>query len=235
MSEPRLISSVLRHGAAQLPGVVVDSYNINLQDFRDSARRPCKPRCFLALVKDWRERLRKLGYDGPLGEISADELKKKKLDQLLMQADPEAAALIHSAMEEFAQELVGVVGRFLRLKEWRATHSILIGGGFRASRLGQLAIARAGLLLKANGQDVELEPIRHHPDEAGLIGCVRLAPSWVFSGHRGILAVDIGGTNIRAGIVGARSQKEQNLFGCSCGGVQSLASRRRTTEPRRNR
>ena len=88
-------------------------------------------------------------------------------------------------MEEFAQELVGVVGRFLRLKEWRATRSILIGGGFRASRLGQLAIARAGLLLNANGQDVELEPIRHHPDEAGLIGCVRRAPSWVFSGHRG--------------------------------------------------
>ena len=126
-----------------------------------------------------------------------------------MQADPEAAALIHSAMEEFAQELVGVVGRFLRLKEWRATHSILIGGGFRASRLGQLAIARAGLLLKANGQDVELEPIRHHPDEAGLIGCVRLAPSWVFSGHRGILAVDIGGTNIRAGIVGLNPKKSR--------------------------
>ena len=37
VSEPRLISSVLRHGAAQLPEIVVDSYNVNLQDSRDSS------------------------------------------------------------------------------------------------------------------------------------------------------------------------------------------------------
>lgn len=57
------------------------------------------------------------------------------------------------------------------------------------------------MLLKADGHDVEIAPIRHHPDEAGLIGAVHLAPSWIFQGHDAILAVDIGGTNIRACVV----------------------------------
>ena len=48
---------------------------------------------------------------------------------------------------------------------------------------------------------MELRPIRHHPDEAGLIGAAHLVPSWMFNGHDCILAIDIGGTNMRAGIV----------------------------------
>jgi hypothetical protein len=104
-----------------------------------------------------------------------------------------------------------VIRRFLRLSEWRETQTILIGGGFRASRLGELAIGRAGLLLKVNGRTVELQPIRYHPDEAGLIGCVQLATSGVFSGHGAILAVDIGGTNIRAGLIELNLKKAKNL------------------------
>ncbi|MGO7422068.1 ROK family protein, partial [Rhizobium ruizarguesonis] len=47
----------------------------------------------------------------------------------------------------------------------------------------------------------EVVPIVHHPDEAGLIGSVHLMPRWMFKGHEAILAVDIGGTNVRAGVV----------------------------------
>jgi hexokinase len=36
-----------------------------------------------------------------------------------------------------------------------------------------------------------------------LIGCGHLAPSWIFEGHDSLLAVDIGGTNIRCGVVEA--------------------------------
>jgi predicted NBD/HSP70 family sugar kinase len=43
--------------------------------------------------------------------------------------------------------------------------------------------------------------IRKDPDEAGLVGAAHLAPAWMFEAHDAILAVDIGGTNIRAGIV----------------------------------
>jgi predicted NBD/HSP70 family sugar kinase len=54
-------------------------------------------------------------------------------------------------------------------------------------------------------------PIRFHPDEAGLIGCLHLAPSWIFEAQDGILAVDIGGTNIRCGVVETRAKKAPDL------------------------
>ena len=40
---------------------------------------------------------------------------------------------------------------------------------------------------------------------------MQLAPSWVFSGHGAILAVDIGGTNIRAGLIELNLKKAKNL------------------------
>jgi predicted NBD/HSP70 family sugar kinase len=54
-------------------------------------------------------------------------------------------------------------------------------------------------------------PIRFDPDEAGLIGCLHLAPSWIFEAHDSILAVDIGGTNIRCGLVETRWKKAPDL------------------------
>ena len=54
-------------------------------------------------------------------------------------------------------------------------------------------------------------PIRFHPDDAGLIGCLHLAPSWIFEAHDSILAVDIGGTNIRCGVVETRWKKAPDL------------------------
>src|SRR4029077_1667739 len=88
---------------------------------------------------------------------------------------------------------------------------IVIGGGFRDSRLGELAIARTEIILKAEEFKNEILPIRHHPDEAGLIGALHLAPSWIFEGHDSILAVDIGGTNIRCGVVETRRKKSPDL------------------------
>ncbi|MGH6930058.1 MAG: hypothetical protein ACREEV_17205, partial [Dongiaceae bacterium] len=87
----------------------------------------------------------------------------------------------------------------------------MIGGGLRASRIGEIAIGRAAVSLKGDGNDIELIPIRHDPDEAGLLGAVQLAPPWIFSGHDAILAVDIGGTNIRVGAVELCVKKERDL------------------------
>jgi predicted NBD/HSP70 family sugar kinase len=53
-------------------------------------------------------------------------------------------------------------------------------------------------------------PIRHHSNAAGLIGALHLAPSWILEGHDSI-DVDIGGTNIRCGIVETRSKKSPDL------------------------
>ena len=77
----------------------------------------------------------------------------------------------------------------------------MIGGGFRGSRLGELVVGRTGLLLKADKIDVDLEMIHDDPDDAGLIGAAHLLPPWMLRGHDTMLAVDIGGTNIRVGTV----------------------------------
>jgi hypothetical protein len=54
-------------------------------------------------------------------------------------------------------------------------------------------------------------PIRNHPDEAGLLGAVHLAPVWMFKAFDAVLAVDIGGTNIRAGVVQLNLKKSNTL------------------------
>ena len=66
-------------------------------------------------------------------------------------------------------------------------------------------------ILKADGIKVELVPIHQDPDEAALIGSLFLAPAWIFKGHDSILAVDIGGTNIRAGVVLPNVSKASDL------------------------
>lgn len=204
-------TTLVGHGASQLASVKIDTYNEELRDAEGFIGDRASKRAFQAIMDDWRERLRQVG-DDPLGDISTNEIGKKKLDKLLVDGDAEAAGLIHGAIEDFAQELAGVIRRFLRLKSWKGTQCIVIGGGLRASRVGELAIGRAGVLLKAeNGHELELRPIRHHPDEAGLIGAIHLAPAWIFSGHDSILSVDMGGTNMRAGVVELNLKKAPNL------------------------
>jgi hypothetical protein len=89
MSDARSVnSSSLRHGAVQLPLIVVDTYNADLRDAEGFLGDRASRRAFAALVEDWRERLRKLGRDDPLGDIPAEELKKKKLDKVLLKGEP---------------------------------------------------------------------------------------------------------------------------------------------------
>jgi hypothetical protein len=103
------------------------------------------------------------------------------------------------------------VRRFLRLPAWQGTESIVVGGGLSASHIGTLAMGRAGIILAGEGIEIELQPVSHHPDEAALVGAVQLAPAWVLAGHDAIVAVDIGGTNMRAGIVQLNLTKKDSL------------------------
>src|SRR5262245_5446831 len=191
----------MAHGAQQLPSVIVGSCNVERAGQDGFVGDRASFRAFRSMLEEWREKLRQVGDDDPLGEKSSTEISKKKLDKLLLEGDPKAAGIVHAAIEDFAEELATVVRRFLRLKGWRDTERIVVGGGFRESRIGELAIGRATIVLKAAEIDIDLVPIRHHPDQAGLIGAAQLAPSWMFKGHDSLLAVDIGGTNIRAGVV----------------------------------
>jgi len=203
-------TGIARHGGTRLPSVDIDSFNIELKDEDGFLGDRASKGAFREIFERWRKLLRKSGED-PFGDEPSEAISKKALDALLVGDDTEATAVLHSAIEEFAQELAYVTRRFLRTKAWAKTERIIVGGGFRDSRLGELAIARTGIILKAEDLKLELWPIRFHPDEAGLIGALHLAPSWIFEAHDSILAVDIGGTNIRCGVVETRWKKAADL------------------------
>jgi predicted NBD/HSP70 family sugar kinase len=198
------------HGATVLPSVKVDSYNLEVEDEDGFVGDRASKKAFWGILDKWRKTLKELGED-PLGDKLSENIGKKKLATLLQEGDPAAAGLVQSAVEEFAQQLAQVIRRFLRLKDWRDTECLVIGGGFRASRIGELAVGRASLLLKADAVAIDLELIRSDPDHAGLIGAAHLLPAWMLKGYDAILAVDVGGTNIRAGVVALNLSKASDL------------------------
>jgi predicted NBD/HSP70 family sugar kinase len=64
-----------------------------------------------------------------------------------------------------------------------------------------MAIGRVGILLKAGGAPVKMTPVSRHPDDAALCGAAHLAPPEALRDADVMLAVDIGGTNMRVGLV----------------------------------
>ena len=198
------------HGSADLPAVTVESYNIEIRDHEGFIGDRASKGAFLDLIEELRKKLVDFG-DDPLGDTPTEDLDQRLFDKLLAAGNPEAAGIVQGAAETFAQRLASVIRRFLRRKTWRGVERIAVGGGFRQSRLGEIVIGRTEVILKEQKVGMDLVPIRHHPDEAGLIGAVHLAPKWMFKAHDAILAVDIGGTNIRAGVVGLNLKKAADL------------------------
>src|SRR5437588_6600345 len=151
MAEDTLTTTGIgRHGAMRLPSVDVDSFNIELKDDEGFLGDRASKGAFRKILEQWRKPLRKSGED-PFGNEPSDKISKKALDAILVGDDVEASAVVHSAIEEFAQELAYVTRRFLKTQAWAKTERIVVGGGFRASRLGELAIARADIIVKAEG------------------------------------------------------------------------------------
>lgn len=210
MPEPHRPSFV-EHGTAALPAVILDGYNAELRTPDGFLGDRASSRAFRALLDHWRKRIRDNAEDDPLGDAPTRDIPRRELDALLADGDAEAAGLVHGVVEEFAQSLATVVRNLLTLKHWRKVERIVVGGGMRGSRVGELAIGRTAMILKGEEIDIDLRPIRHDPDEAGMIGAVQLAPPWIFKGHDALLAVDIGGSNIRAGLVRPHLKKASDL------------------------
>ncbi|WP_420101255.1 ROK family protein [Bosea sp. (in: a-proteobacteria)] len=197
------------HGAAELPSATVTSYNLETRDEDGFVGDKASRKAFLEHLDALRAHLKRKGDDPLAGDTAV--LGKKELDALLKEGNAAEAALVLSAVENFAQSLAFVIRRFARLKTWAPIERIVVGGGFRDSRIGELAIARAAIILSTEGRAIDLIPVSHHPDEAGLVGSAHLAPKWIFEGYDSIVAVDIGGSNIRAGIVELRQKKAKDL------------------------
>jgi hypothetical protein len=214
MAKPKAAAKAKRptlpiHGAATLPSAEVVSYNVELEDEEGFVGDKASKGAFRNILEGVRKVLRASGED-PLGDKETREISKKKLDALTT-GDAEAAAVVQSAIEEFARQLASVIRRFLKLKDWRDVQCIIVGGGFRASRVGELAVARTAILLKEEGFAIDLQPIHNDPDEAGLIGAAHLLPAWMLEGHEGMVAVDVGGCNIRAGLIELKLAKADDL------------------------
>ncbi len=197
------------HGAQELPSVIVTSYNLEIRDADGFLGDKASRSAFMDHLAELRSHLAENGED-PLAKAGKTP-SKSELDKLLTEGEAREAALVLSAVERFAQSLAFVIRRFLRQKAWSPVERIVVGGGFRQSRIGELAIARAGIILQTEGYTIELVPVRHHPDEAGLVGSAHLAPKWIFEAYDSLVAVDIGGSNIRAGIVELRQDKASDL------------------------
>jgi hypothetical protein len=121
------------HGAMRLPAVELDSYNLELKDDEGFLGDRASKGAFRMILENWRKAMRKNG-DDPFGDEPSEDISKKKLDAILNNGEPEAAGLLHGAIEDFAQELALITRRFLKTKGWRDTERIMVGGGFRSSR-----------------------------------------------------------------------------------------------------
>ncbi len=197
------------HGAEELPSVTVSSYNLEIRDGDGFIGDKASRGAFMDHLAELRGYLADAGEDPLAGRDATPS--KSELDELITKGEAREAALVLSAVERFAQSLSFVIRRFLRQKAWSAVERIVVGGGFRESRVGELAIARAGIILQSEGYAIELVPVRHHPDEAGLVGSAHLAPKWIFEAYDSLVAIDIGGSNIRVGIVELRQDKAPDL------------------------
>lgn len=221
------------HGMSHLPYVDVETYNAELRDDEGFIGDRASNRAFRAILEDLREHLRSATGEDPIGDEASEEISKKTLDKILTKGGPEAAGVVHGAIEGFANELATVTKRFMRMKAWKHVERISVGGGLRASRVGELAIGRASVLIKEAGHAINLIPIVHDPDHAGLIGTIHLAPTWMFKGFDGVLAVDIGGSNIRVGIVGLGKKKTIDLADCEV--MKTVLWRHRDEKPKPTR
>lgn len=193
-----------RHAALRIPGLSIDSCNLALAapDGDGFVGDRASQTAFRALL-DVRRRQHFTGERDPFGRTPTDAISKRDLDLVLVGGDADAAHLVHAAIEDHAERLAEVVRCFLAQPEWTGVKRIVIGGGFPGSRAGALSVRRAARLLKLARAGVELTLLRHDGDDAGLLGWVPLAPATALR-RAAFLAVDIGGTNIRCGLIAPR-------------------------------
>ncbi len=215
------------HGGSLFPGLRLDAYSLDLPDGARQLGDRASHKAFDRILAGWRRKVRHAGRD-PFGPEPEETPPREDLDAALTGGSPEASGILQGAIEDYAGALADVVRRFLLLPEWSGTQRVVIGGGLRSAHTGEVALARAAVMLRAEGLGVRLTPIRHHPDEAGLIGAAQLLPRRVSEGCDAVLTADLGGTSFRGGVVLPRLGVSQEL---TAAGVWRSRIRRLADEP----
>lgn len=199
------------HGSPNLFGIDVSSYSLTLKDGGGFVGDRASGRAFFGIMDELRSPLGRAGTD-PFGGKATDDLLHKDIDKAWRKGDAFAAGLVHTAIEEFARRLAGVVRAYRSADEnWASVTRIVVGGGLRDSRIGEIAIGRTTAILRLEGVAVDLVLIKRDPDEAALIGGLRLVPAERLRGSSQLLAVDIGGSSIRAGLVNFSAERPHKL------------------------
>ena len=206
-------SDLARHGVMLLPQIKIESYSLELRDDDGFVGDAASQTAFRELLDRWRRRLRTRRGKDPLGRVPSEDIAKSELDKAIhpRRDKDEASDLVHAAIEEFSEELMQVVRRYMRQKSWRKVQRIVLGGGFPGSDVGEHALLQAATLLHCTDSPVQLARLSHEVDDGGLIGWVHLAPPAMLENYEAILAVDIGGTNVRCGLVQTRRGKAPDL------------------------
>jgi ROK family len=203
-------STPIPHGYLNLPLVTVNGYSLKLRQGETFIGDSVSRIGFRHTLDTWRDLFAEMDGRDPLGRRLTRSFSKARLDEML-QGKGRAAATINAAIEDYSRQLAYVVTRFMAEPSWEGVERIVIGGGFQQSGVGTRAVARTAELLAAEKIHVQLQHLHHHPDEGGLIGWVHLAPPELLTQYDALLAVDIGGTNIRCGIVRTRTEKALDL------------------------
>src|SRR3984893_11264212 len=95
-------TAAIQHGGTLLPAVEIVSYNVELKDDEGFNGDRTSKGAFRDFIDNWRIPMRDMGQN--VVEESTAKIAKKRLDALLTSGDPEAAGVIQSAIESFAQE-----------------------------------------------------------------------------------------------------------------------------------
>ncbi|MES2889106.1 MAG: ROK family protein, partial [Pseudomonadota bacterium] len=195
---PERTASSPRHGACQTERASIDAYSLEVEDAQGLVGDQASQTAFRQVLNDWQVALERVGST-PFGEDTADALSNDELDRMAHEGGGEAAQAIALAIHEFSARLAYAVGRFMRHDQWTDVERIVVGGGFKESAIGRLAIRRTQQRLAEDGLQVELRRLHHEADDGGLVGWAQLHPQG--PPKQAFLAVDIGGTNVRCGIV----------------------------------
>src|SRR5690606_6498024 len=136
------------HAATRGTGVRIDSWNLPLRHPDGGFLGDRASQSAFRELLDQARRTHATGRRDPFGRPPTAALGKREIDMVLVGGDPDAAHVVHLAVEEYARALAAVVRSFIAQPDWAGVRDIVLGGGFPDHEAGRLAIRRAARLLK---------------------------------------------------------------------------------------
>lgn len=135
-------------------------------------------------------------HRGLAGPIDADAV-----DSWLRSGETPVRDVILEAACLFGCRLSRVMRGFLATAPWQGVERIVVGGGLAGRQVGRIAISVARGLMAAESPAVDVVGIALDPDEAALVGSIWLVDPALLAGCETMLAVDLGGTKVRVGLL----------------------------------